>query len=179
MEDAERIIRILHRDFHWCATTKGLGEFTPYSPSSSAIPLKDKIYRVGNIENAVKAIILYNMAENYDKFSCLSLPKNYDFANEFFIVQTTRKAVDILCIGESFYKIIEVKTDLCDEDTLSQALYYRDLLRQRSWVDLKDRIDVSLLGKRFSNEAMKSCSLLNKPFEFIKLIKYIPIETSK
>ncbi len=178
MEDAKAIIELLHRDFRWRFKNK-LTSFTPYNPTHTITSLKDKIYKVGNNENAIKAVILSGLARNDIEFLNLKLPKNYDFANEFFIAQTTRKSVDILCLGESFYHIVEAKTDRCDEYTLTQALYYRDLLRQRKWVGVRDKILVSLIGKRFTKDVVRSCRLLNKPFGFIQLIEYIPTTSGK
>jgi len=178
MDDAKEMIGLLHRDFRWRFKNR-LTSFAPYNPTDTITSLKDKIYKVGNNENAIKAVILYGLARNDNEFLNLKLPTNYDFANEFFIAQTTRKSVDILCLGESFHHIMEVKTDRCDEYTLTQALYYRDLLRQRKWVGVRDKILISLIGKRFTNDIVRSCRLLNRPFGFIQLIEYIPTNLGK
>jgi len=39
---------------------------------------------------------------------------NFDFINEFFIAQTTRKAVDIYARSDNSHIIFEVKTDRAD-----------------------------------------------------------------
>jgi len=103
-----------------------------------------------------------------------------DFINEFFIAQTTRKAIDIYITSKNNHILVEVKTDKVGGNALKQVLYYRDLFFQRSWIDLeKDRIKVVLIGKRFSDDLPNSVEKLVKINNGIQLIQYTPINQGK
>lgn len=105
---------------------------------------------------------------------------NFDFINEFFIAQTTRKAVDIYASSDNSHIIFEVKTDRVDEKALQQALYYKDLLLQRLGAKgIESSVYVLIIGKRFSNKLIDLIKKLNILKTQIYLIEYIPIEENK
>ena len=174
MDDAEKIIRLLHRDFRWRHSPQRIS-FNPIYPSSVTL-LKDKVFKVGNIENAVKGVLLYELAHNNQQLKeFLHLPDDHDFVNEFITAQTTRKALDIfISSNNKTHTITEVKTGVCDGKALKQALYYRDLLRQRNWMGKEDLIVVALVAQRFTSDVLRSVRAINKIQEPVKLIEYVP-----
>ncbi len=176
MEDARKIIRLLYRDFK----REERVDFKLYKPSRVA-PLKDKIYRVGELENSIKAVISWMLAyKDRDIIDILKLEEQYDFVNEFFIAPTTRKNVDIFCETLGKYVIIEVKKDVCDRDALEQTLYYADLIDQRHWSNKRYKKLVVLIGKRFSNDVIDRARTINRIGDNeIKLVKYTPINNNK
>ena len=172
MEDAKKIIRLLYRDF------KG-GEkvdFDLYNPSNME-PLKDKVYRVGDLENAIKAVISWKLAyRDSEIVKLLELGEQYDFVNEFFVAPTTRKNIDLFCESSDKYIIIEVKKDICNRDALEQALYYADLVDQRPWSNKSFKKLVVLVGKRFDEDVKDKIKYINKINNTkVKLLKYVPI----
>jgi hypothetical protein len=184
-EDAELIIKLLHRDFKFRKRDSAL-KFIPYNPIDNVTPLKFYIDNVGRYENAIKAVIMYELA--YNPTSILSdLSKNmninyenFDFINEFFIAQTTRKAVDIYARDDNYHIIFEVKTDRVDEKALQQALYYKDLLLQRLGAKgVESSVYVLIIGQRFSNKLIDLIKKLNTLKTQIYLIEYIPVEKNK
>jgi hypothetical protein len=172
--DAANLIRLLHRDFRWKRSTQAT-PFNLYQPTPAAVPLKDRVFKVGNIENAIKAIIVYDLAHaNPAVLKLFAVPEGFDFANEFFVAPTTRKAFDILVTGKSAQSIIEVKTDMIESGALQQALYYRDVLRQRPWISHEDRITVALVGQHFRPEVKAAVRRLNQMRPDIRLVAYRP-----
>jgi hypothetical protein len=106
--------------------------------------------------------------------------ENFDFMNEFFIAQTTRKAVDIYARSDNSHIIFEVKTERVDEKALQQALYYKDLLLQRQEMkSVESNVYVLIIGKRFSNKLIDLVKKLNKLKTQVYLIEYIPVEENK
>ena len=184
IEDAKILKSLLHRDFKYRKTNQKL-PFNPHNPSRNVRSLRNCVYKVGRIENAIKAVLMYELAHNPSLarkiFSGLEVdPDKIDFVNEFFIAQTTRKSIDIYVTYKNSHILIEVKTDRVDENTLKQALYYRDLLSQRSWIDTeKDKIKVVLVGKRFITTLPDSVKNLAKINNGIQLIQYTPINDGK
>jgi len=179
-EDAEILIKLLHRDFKLRKSPNKCA-FSLYNPQNPK-PLKNLVYRVGEIENAIKAVIMYNLSHDISFIRLLfddekiSTPNEIDFANEFFIAQTTRKSIDIYCRSRNKHVLIEVKTDKIDASALRQVLYYRDLIAQRSWVNPEnERIDIVLVGKRFSSDLLSEISKLNEISNGVRLMKYTPI----
>ncbi len=188
MEDANIIINLLHRDFKLRKSSERLN-FNPYVPQNPQ-PLKNFISKVGFLENAIKAVIMYRLSNDIEFIKQIfndneiSNSNNIDFVNEFFIAPTTRKSVDIYGILKNQFitthLIIEVKTNQVDQQALIQALYYRDLLGQRNWVNRKnEKIEVVLVGKRFSSDLINEVKKLNKIGNGIKLMKYIPQDSGK
>lgn len=183
-EDANILISLLHRDFKYRKTNLKLN-FTSYNPSPDIVLLKDCVYKVGSIENAIKAVIMYELANNSAFleriFAGLELDfEKIDFVNEFFIAQTTRKSIDIYVKSKDTHILIEVKNDKVDESTLRQALYYRDLLSQRPWINTKKtEIKITLIGKRFSDTLLTSVEKLSKINNNIQLIQYKPINNGR
>ncbi len=184
IDDANILISLLHRDFKYRKTNQKL-PFNPYNPSSNVIPLKNCVYKVGSIENAIKAVLMYELAHNPSLVRKIFLglevnPDKIDFINEFFIAQTTRKSIDIYIAYKNSHILVEVKTDRIDENALKQALYYRDLLSQRPWIDVeKDIIKVVLMGKRFVSTLPDSIKKLAKINNGIQLIQYKPVNDGK
>ncbi len=184
IEDAKILISLLHRDFKYRKTNHKLS-FNLYNPSNDILPLKECVYDVGRFENAIKAVLMYELAHNPSLVSKIFSglkgdPDKIDFVNEFFIAQTTRKSIDIYVTFKNSHILIEVKTDKVDENALRQALYYRDLLSQRPWIDTeRDRIKVVLVGKRFVNTLPASIKKLAKINNGIQLIQYKPINNGK
>lgn len=176
IDDAKKIIRLLYRDFK----KEKEVNFNLYTPNKY-IPLKDKVFRVGGLENAIKAVISWKLAYNDKEVKLFGLEEQYDFANEFFVAPTTRKNLDFLCESEGLYVILEVKKETCDEKALRQSLYYADLLDQRPWANKNFKKIVVLIGKKFNDEIKKYAKLINKinNFNEVRLIKYIPINNGK
>lgn len=184
-EDAKILISLLHRDFKFRKRKQKLS-FNPHFPSGNAKSLKDCLYKVGNIENAIKAVIMYELAHNPAFIISKFFPgeevdfAGLDFVNEFFIAQTTRKSVDIYVTLKDIHILIEVKTEKIDESALSQALYYRDLLYQRQWVNAEtDRFFVLLVGQKFPGRLKQSVAKLMKINNGIHLLQYRPIDNGK
>jgi predicted RNA-binding protein len=174
VEDALKIIRLLHRDFRLRSSPAKIN-FNPVQLPNTYRPIKENLFKVGNIENAIKAVMLYKLANGDSTLkNILTLPPNYDFVNEFFIAQTTRKAIDILIKAPNFLVILEFKTKKCDITALKQSLYYRDLLIQRTWVNNDDKILLGLVAQSFTNELFDSVKKINCVNEQVKLIKYVP-----
>ncbi|MEM0488835.1 MAG: hypothetical protein QW707_06515 [Candidatus Bathyarchaeia archaeon] len=176
VDDAKKIIRLLYRDFK----KEKKVNFNPYMPSKS-VPLKDKIFRVGGLENAIKAVISWKLAYNDQEVKLLGLKGQYDFVNEFFVAPTTRKNIDFLCESLRAYIILEIKKDECDERTLKQSLYYADLLGQRPWINKNYKKIVVLIGKSFNDKVKENAGLINKinSSTEVKLIKYKPTNNGK
>ncbi len=168
-EDATKITRLFYRDFNPSAQISF--NFDPYTPSS-LIPLKDRIFKVGAIENAIKAVISYLLAHK-ERSLTTKIGDVHDFVNEFFVAPTTRKNIDILCKGQGLYAVIEVKSGVCDKSVLRQALYYADLLQQRPWFKERDRKCVVLVASNFEAETLQLAQTLNQLGNSkIILIKY-------
>jgi hypothetical protein len=175
--DADKIVRLLHRDFRQRRTSPV--DFNLVPEPRNAIPLREKIRKVGDLENAIKAIFLSELQSRNEALTrILDIPDAFDFANEFVIAPTTRKAVDVLLAAPDYYSIVEFKTKGCDAGPISQALYYRDLLRQRSWVPQKARIVMAIVARKFDREANSMARQVNKLDEPIKLVKYTPNESA-
>jgi hypothetical protein len=153
--------------------------------------LKDRIFKIGRQENAIKAVLLSELARNLPNAIVLKgqgagvvsqvsfseylyFPEGYDFVNEFFIAPATRRLMDILVTAPGVHAIIEAKTDDFDDRALDQLLYYRDLLRQRPWVKDSDRVIAGAVAKGFPSETRASVKRINKIEEAIKLLKYVP-----
>ncbi|BER91746.1 hypothetical protein [Atrimonas thermophila] len=182
VEDAKILISLLYRDFKYRRAKQEL-PFVPYNPPNNVFPLRNCIYKVGQIENAIKAVLMHELAYNPHLVRRMLLeldanPEEIDFVNEFFIAQTTRKSIDIYIRYRNSHVLVEVKTDKVDESALEQALYYRDLLSQRSWVDAeKDEIKVVLVGKRFTDTLQDSVKKLTKVNNGVRLVRYKPLHS--
>lgn len=183
-EDADMLIKLLHQDFKLRKSSNRYS-FSPYTPQNP-ISLKNKIEGVGRLENAIKAVIMYNLSHDINFIRLLFNDQDIsdfdeiDFANEFFIAQTTRKSIDIYCRSENKHILIEVKTARLDANALRQALYYRDLIAQGSWVNPDNEgIDIVLVGKSFSSELVNEIRKLNEISNGVRLMKYIPTNDGK
>lgn len=179
VEDALKMINLLHRDFRLRSSSTEIC-FQLMQPPSNAVKIRNKLFKVGNVENAIKAIVLHKLAHR-DPALCelLGLPENYDFVNEFFVAQTTRKAIDILVKAENHHAILEFKTNECDKAALRQSLYYRDLLRQRSWIRNRDGILVVLIAQSFAGDLQQAVKKINYVNEPIKLVQYQPTDNGE
>jgi len=180
-EDANEIIRLLYRDFD--LKNKEKKSIGPLYNPREITPLKNKIYRVGELENAIKAVISWKLAnKDKDLIHLLGIDEPYDFVNEFFVAPTTRKNIDFLCKTPKKYIVIEVKTGKCGVDALKQALYYADLLKQRPWVNREKEKLVVLIGKKFSSSIKHYAKIINDKIKVntkVKLIRYKPTEDKK
>jgi hypothetical protein len=175
-EDARKITRLFYRDFN--PSSQVSLNFNPYM-ASSLIPLKDKVFKVERIENAIKAVISYLLAHK-DPGLTTKIGDILDFVNEFFVAPTTRKNIDILCKGEDLYMVIEVKRGVCDKSVLKQALYYADLLRQRPWFKERDGKCVVLVASNFEADTLQLTHRLNQLGNSkIILIKYKSINNGR
>jgi hypothetical protein len=175
VEDANEITKLLHRDFRQKSSSDKVS-FRLIPLPTNSVALRDKIYKIGNIENAIKSILLYDLAYNKGILgNILNLSKDYDFVNEFFVAQTTRKAIDILVRAPGLLSVIEVKTKELGTDALKQALYYRDLLRQRNWINNCDVILIALVGLSFAEDLISDIKDINSINEPVRLIQYVPI----
>jgi len=176
-EDARKIIRLLYRDFKQ-RRRKEKVEFDLYKPSKK-ISLKEKIYGVGRLENAIKAVLSWMLAHRDERVVTL-LGGKYDFVNEFFIAPTTRKNIDFFCQGNGLYAVLETKKDKCNRDTLRQALYYADLLDQRAWIRRDFKKFVILIGKGFAEDVKRLASTVNKVGNNeVVLMEYQPLNNGK
>jgi predicted RNA-binding protein len=179
VEDANEIIKLLHRDFRLRSSLNKV-DFKLIEKPNNLAALNDRLYKVGSIENAIKAILLRELAyKNQKLLDILNLPENYDFVNEFIIAPTFRKAIDILVKASGLYLIIEVKTNKCEVEALKQALYYRDLLRQRNWVNNKDMIEVALVAQSFASDLIKATKDINSINDPVRLLQYSPTDDRK
>lgn len=175
-EDATKITRLFYRDFKLSGQVSL--NFNPYM-ASSPIPLKDKVFKVGVIENAIKAVISYLLAHK-DLSLTTKMGDIDDFVNEFFVAPTTRKNIDILCKGENLHTVIEVKRGVCDKTALKQALYYADLLQQRPWFKERSGKNVVLVASNFEADTLQLAHRLNQLGNSkIILIKYKPINNGR
>jgi len=154
------------------------------------VPLKRKIFKVGNIENAVKAVLLYQLAWKGEFFKLLfglaiENLKYFDFANEVFISPITRKLMDIYVFAkfknnyEKHY-VIEVKTKKVEIKDLLQGISYADLLVSLGWIknELYSR-EVIMIGRSFDKEVIKMSKSLNQFYSEnlkIRLIQYEHVE---
>lgn len=183
-EDAELITKLLHRDFKRRKSTKQT-EFESYTLKQNIIYLKDRIYKVGRIENAIKAIFMHELSFNLEFIRELFNDKkinlhDIDFINEFFIAQSTRKSVDIYCLYRNVHLLVEAKTKKANVKNLKQVLYYRDVLFQRPWLNPQsEKINVMLIAKDFPAELIQSVKRLNEVNNGIKLMRYKPVNDEK
>lgn len=182
--DAEIIINQLHRDFKRRKSAKKLN-FEPYNLKQNITYLKDRVYKVGSVENAIKAIFMHELSFNLKFVRELFDDKNInltciDFINEFFIAQSTRRSVDIYCLYNNIHLLVEAKTKKADINALKQILYYRDILFQRPWINPQsDKINVMLIAKDFPSDLIKSIERLNEVNNGIRLMKYTRINDGK
>lgn len=182
-EDAEEIIKLILRDFS--ADKKDKYKTELIDKMKEAKDLRIKIDSIGNIENAIKALLMYELREK-TKFVEDIFGNTIDFMNEVFVAQTTRKLFDILVISKNkearTYFIIEVKTDRFHTYELSQLLRYLDLFRQREIFNIKnDNIEGCILAKRIDTNVVEFVSLYNKlgVFDKIIMITYEPRNSGK
>ena len=177
--DTKQIIKLLLRDFSRDKYREKIN--FEYHQTTDFEPLNDKVYRVGSIENAITAVIMYELSEDTSNFKkIIGLKGKCDFANEFFVAPTTRKAIDIFTTWDTQTAIIECKSKKVDVFGLQQGLYYRDLIYQQNWYDKTNKIILILVGSSFHKDVIKAVVHLNKIEQFeIKLIKYNPIENNK
>lgn len=182
-EDAEQIIKLILRDYS--KNGKNKHEINLIEKTRTSQDLKKKISSVGNIENAIKALLMYELREQTE-FTRETFGNVIDFMNEVFVAQTTRKLFDILVISKNDsgrnYFIIEAKTDRFNATELTQLLGYLDLFRQREIFNMKkDKITGCILAKRFDNDVKNFISLYNQlgVFEEIKIIQYNPKDNYK
>ncbi len=151
--------------------------------------LKNKVFKVGSVENAVKSVILYELSCQSNFFNMLFKEhsnniKFYDFANEVFISPITRKLMDIYVYAElnndvEKHFVIEVKTGKVELEDLFQGIRYADLLLILGWISSKDHErEVIMVGKSFSDdvkEYVKKLNILFKDSSFkVRLIGYKP-----
>lgn len=186
-EDANEIIRLLNRDFHLRHSKKEIN-FNPVQIDME--PLRNKIYRIGEIEFSIKALVAYQLGRrdpNLIKYLPACGSGNYNFLIESFIGQTSRKPTDILCINSDAQvktvTIIEAKTDLAQIDVLIQSLQYLDLFKLRN-IDkgsLNYKISICLLAQRYHKDLINYTAIRNliMPSEKIFFLRYIPSEDGK
>lgn len=180
ISDPKPLIRALYRDFRFHHQPDPIA-FEPISPPTSFIPIGKKITRLGQNENAIKALMMYKLAQQssdlFNVFGSVS-----EFLNEVYIAQTTRKSIDILCfvkkpeIGRR-YIICEAKKGECNIESLNQLLYYVDLFKRKSLVDpAQDTVAGCLVGGDISQDVIEFCQTLNAQGVngMLTLLKYIP-----
>lgn len=189
-EDAIKIIKYFISNFRIDATITLTNNKINNNICEDSNSLEKRIFKVGNIENAVKAIILYELANKKDFFSIL-FPQNenllfYDFVHEVFISPILRKLMDIYVIAKlnnniEKHIVIEVKTNEIDFKDLKQGLTYLDLLIPLNWCSINAERELILIGKQFKREVKKYVKIINSLFTTfkIRLIKYIPNENGK
>lgn len=183
--ETSEIIRLLHRDFRERRQDAKIA-FSPISYPADAKPINACIQDIGQYENSIKALLMHKIGQN-DAAITNILGSVFDFMNEVFIAQTTRKSIDILCIQNQSDKsrrftICEVKTDKCQTNSLSQVLYYVDLFKRREVVNIsKDIIIGCLIGQRFDSDVIEFSKKRNAQGVngSIMLIKYEPIDRGK
>jgi len=174
-DDAKTITELLLREYK-------IGEsinFLPYISLNNA-PIEEKIIKVESIENSVKAIFLSKL-KNRDPSLSNIFGNVYDYMNETFIAQTTRKLIDLLCISKNengrIYYIIEAKSGTVNfsEGHLRQFLTYLDLFKQKSLVNPnKDLVIGGILFRKCDEKVIHAVSQLNEMniFDGIKFIKF-------
>jgi len=179
-KETKEILRLLHRDFRQRHSKTNIN-FYPIPLTENFKYLETYIQDIGRYENSIKALLMYKLKKNDISISNI-LGSIHDFMNEVFIAQTTRKSIDILCIqnnnpNSKKYVICEVKTDKCQAGSLIQVLYYIDLFKRKSLVNIySDMVLGCLIGKRFDTEVLEFSKKRNKQNingEII-LIEYTP-----
>lgn len=182
-EDAEEIVKLLLRDFS--AESKQKYRVRLIEMSKVAKDLRLCIDSIGNIENAIKALLMYELREK-TKFVENVFGDVADFMNEVFVAQTTRKLFDILVINNKLkgrnYFIIEAKTDQFKPDNLSQLLSYIDLFRQKELFNIKnDNIIGCILSKGIHDDVINFVSLYNQLgiFDKVIMLTYNPKDSGR
>ncbi len=156
--------------------------------------LKDIIFKVGDIENAVKAVLLYELAWKGNFFNVLFGEQryniiSYDFVNEVFISPIVRKLIDIyICAklnnGIEKHFVVEVKTGKVQLKDLFQGIRYADLLLTLGWISSRDyEREVIMVGRSFDNSVKEYAARLNTLYRGkslrIRLISYKPSSDKK
>jgi len=184
-QEAKEILRLLHRDYRHRRVGSSIG-FSPIPLPSSFVPLRECIQHIGRYENAIKGLLMHKIGQQDPSIADIMGPVS-DFMNEVFIAQTTRKTIDILCVGSyeassRKYIICEVKTDRCRSSSLSQLLYYMDLFTRKDLVDIRADVVVGcLIGRRFDADVL-DFSLKRNAHGVngsIMLIQYNPTQDGK
>lgn len=184
LEDASKIIKYFLPIFETRKINNNINKVV----DCSGIPLKNKIFKVGNIENAVKAVLLHELAWQGNFFNILfgeekNNIKFYDFANEVFISPITRKLMDIYIYAEfndiEKHFVVEVKTGKVELKDLLQGIRYADLLLTLGWISSRNfEREVIMVGKNFNSEVKSYVKELNNLYRNkslkIRLIKYRP-----
>lgn len=186
-EDAKEITRLLYRDF----PTQRLQQPVAFKPSKMHMsPLRNYIERIGEIEFPIKALVAYELGRknrNLTRYIPACTATEYDFLIETFVGQTTRRPVDILCIGtkgsETLATIIEFKKEDADINCLVQALKYLETFRIRN-VDrgsLTYKMSACLVAQKFEEELIRyvSARKLVIAWEEVVLLKYTPTPNAK
>jgi len=186
-DDAQQIIKLLYRDFH-SRSNKDPINFK--SKHISGPSLRNSIFRIGEIEFAIKALIAFKLGQK-DKDLLKYLPacrnEDYDFLIESFIGQTARKPSDLLCVSsgtsQKVITILEAKTDYIKISDIIQPLKYQELFKLRN-IDkssLDYKTSICLLGKDFQKELINYVKIRNEVlyWEEIILLKYLPTEDGK
>ena len=186
-EDAEEITRLLYRDFQFRRLQQPI-VFKPIKMQMS--PIRNYIERIGKIEFPIKALVAYELGRknpNLTRYIPACITTEYDFLIETFVGQTTRRTVDILCIGtkgsETLVTIIEFKKEDADINCLVQALKYLETFRIRN-VDrgsLTYKMSACLGAQRFEQGLIDYVSVrkLVIPWEEVILLKYTPTPNAK
>lgn len=186
-EDSKEIEKLLYRDFSF----RHLERPVVFKPvKMTAVPLRNYIERIGQIEFAIKALVSYHLAKRTPEMVQL-IPAckggEYDFLIESFMGQTMRRPTDILCIStggsEQKLTIMEAKRDLSELVDLVQSLKYWELFKLRN-IDkgsLTYSMSICLLAQRFREDLVNYASVRNsvEPWEQIVLLRYTPTENGR
>jgi predicted RNA-binding protein len=147
--------------------------------------LRSCIDSIGNIENAIKALLMHDLRER-NEFIKSIFGDVADFMNEVFVAQTTRKLFDILVINNKKrgrnYFILEAKTSQFKPDNLSQLLSYIDLFRQKELFNIEnDSILGCTLSQTIHRDVVSFISLYNQlgVFDRIIMLTYEPRGSGK
>jgi len=189
-KDAKKIIKYFISNFKIDSTIQLINNRINKNICEDSNSLENKIFKVGNIENAIKAIILYELANKKDFFSIL-FPQDenlsfYDFTHEVFISPILKKLIDIYVMARlnnntEKHIVIEVKTKEVNLNDLKQGLTYLDLLIPLNWCSINAERELVLIGKGFNREVKNYVKFINfflTTFK-IRLIKYIPNENGE
>lgn len=176
--DGQEIIKLLLRDFPDKNTEELSIELI--SPPCNKKELRAMVEFVGSIENAVKALLLYELRKQTD-FINNTFGNVVDFMNEVFVAQTIRKLFDLIVISKTdnglIYDVLEFKTNGFNVKELRQLLGYLDLFRQRRIFNINSDIIIgTLVSKTTHPDIIEFVSMNNKleVFDKLRVINYEP-----
>lgn len=183
IDDAQEILKLILKNPKYSSSNPLVHNLInlPNKP----IFLRAKIDRINSIENSIKALLMDEL-KNETEVSENLFGLVYDFMNETFVAQSTRKLFDLLVISRDYsvkdYFILEAKTNNYTIENLTQLFTYVDLFKQKDFILVgKNKVFGCALAQNFNANVIESVVQLKKilVFDDIKLIKYTPTADNK